>query len=137
MRRNMEAIRPEQRKWHFSKEISLPFVWSMLIVVGGGLMGYQQLSDKVDTNGKTTVQLTDALKDTNAELRALTKEFQSGAGPSAQNALRIQNVEAAQVETRNRIADIERSAAAREARLLRLEVSVGTTNARVRAQGER
>jgi hypothetical protein len=129
--------RRDKRKWQVTKEIPLSLIWSVLLLVAGGLMGYQSLKDKVEGQADETTRLTAALKDTNAALRDLTKEFQLGSGPSAQNVLRIQNLESSQTELRTRLTEMERGAVAREARILRLEVGMTNTNARVRAQGER
>lgn len=137
MGHDMDGIRPDQRKWHVSKEIPLALLISIASSLFLGGVAYQSLKSDIIVLQNTQKEIRDENKETTSEVRTLANRMQEGSVPSAQNSWRITQLEALTAKQDARLADIERQGQIRESRVLRLENAVGSTSARLRAQSER
>lgn len=123
----------DHRKWHLSKEVSLPLVISVLGIAVAGISAWVTTQRDVSDQAKQILELTTTLKETNVELRAMRTAQAEGNVPSALNAARITSLETHYREDRQRVADMERELRALAVRVTANEQRLSTETIRNRA----
>jgi hypothetical protein len=134
MRGQMET---DQRKWHLDKGIPVALLMTIAGALFLGGVAYQSLKSDIVILQNTQKEMRDESKNTVSEVRSLSGKLQEGSIPSAQNAWRIAQVESAIVKQDARNLALEARVAENERKLLRSDNAAASTNARLRAQGDR